>query len=154
MPAEKRSRPLTLYVLSLCILFSAINALGGGFVLLSDVSGGAMQLPLDWLKGSPFANYFIPGLFLFVVFGVGGLIVLYALWGRPDVPVLSGLSRLTHRHWAWTATLMLGLTLVLWILIQIVVIQQLHPLQFVMGTLGIVIALLDLLPDIRRFYQR
>ena len=54
-------------------MFGAINAFAGGY---SGVSG-APGVPLAWLAGSPFADYFIPSLILFVV--VGGALALAAL---------------------------------------------------------------------------
>jgi hypothetical protein len=48
----------------------AINALGGGFYGMA----GAEGVPVEWLKGSPFKDYFIPGLILFAV--IGGLFLV------------------------------------------------------------------------------
>ncbi|HLF76098.1 MAG TPA: hypothetical protein VJB57_01285 [Dehalococcoidia bacterium] len=45
--------------------FFALGAIAGGLVLLLYPSGGGpMQFDLEYLQGSPFVNYFIPGLFL------------------------------------------------------------------------------------------
>ncbi|NLB82118.1 MAG: hypothetical protein GX800_11050 [Clostridiaceae bacterium] len=40
---------------------------------------GAKGVPGEWLKGSPFSDYFIPGLFLFIVIGVSALFAGYSL---------------------------------------------------------------------------
>ena len=34
---------------------------------------GAENVPVEWLQGSPFHSYFIPGLFLFLT--VGGIVI-------------------------------------------------------------------------------
>lgn len=44
----------------------ALNAFGGGVYGMS----GAQNVPREWLEGSPFDDYFVPALILFV--GVGG----------------------------------------------------------------------------------
>jgi len=36
--------------------------------------GGGLDLPSEWLEGTPFSDYFIPGLILFIV--VGGACLL------------------------------------------------------------------------------
>lgn len=148
----EKKRPVSLYVLTLCLVFLSLNALGGGYVLLADTTGGMMGLPQEWLQGTPFPTYFVPGLFLFVVFGLGTLLVLYALWARPNVALLQNLSRPLHEHWAWAAALALGVTLILWIVIQYALLQHFHPLQAIIALLGIAIAAIDLLPGLRRYY--
>jgi len=55
------------YSLAYLLLFVALNAFGGGYYGFS----GAKNVPAKWLKNSPFLNYFIPGLILFIC--VGGL---------------------------------------------------------------------------------
>jgi len=52
-------------VLGVLLAFIALNAFGGGYYGMS----GAETVPREWLQGSPFTDYFIPGLFLFVVVG-------------------------------------------------------------------------------------
>jgi hypothetical protein len=53
------------YLLGALLTFGAINAFAGGYYGLS----GAKGVPLEWLAGSPFTDYFIPSLILFVVVG-------------------------------------------------------------------------------------
>jgi hypothetical protein len=69
MPAFKFSSYLSQriirYTLGSLLTFAGLNALGGGYYGMS----GAEKVPLKWLEGSPFNNYFMPGLILFVVVG-------------------------------------------------------------------------------------
>jgi hypothetical protein len=51
----------------------ALNAFGGGFYGMA----GAEKIPIEWLQGTPFHSYFIPGFFLFFV--VGGTCLLGAV---------------------------------------------------------------------------
>lgn len=146
-------RPLALYALTACLLFLGVGALYGGYHLITDATGGSLGMPLSYLAGSVFADYTVPGIFLFTVFGVGSLVALIVLWARPAVSWLNEVSRLTHEHWSWVLTLAIGATLILWIIIQYAVIRQFHPLQAIMAGLGVVIIGLDLLPSVRRYYQ-
>lgn len=83
-------------------LFVGIGALFGGIGLIADAEGLGMRD--DWLAGSAFADYRIPGLFLFVVIG-GGMLLAAAL--------TIARSSLT----SFAATVM-GLVLLLWLLIE------------------------------------
>ena len=55
------------------LAFGALNAFGGGYYGLS----GAPGVPTEWLEGSPFPDYFVPGLILLVV--VGGSLLVAAI---------------------------------------------------------------------------
>jgi hypothetical protein len=57
------------YVLGSLLAFGALNAFAGGYYGMS----GAEDVPKEWLEGSPFDDYFIPGLVLFVVVGGSSL---------------------------------------------------------------------------------
>jgi hypothetical protein len=61
------------YVLGMLLAFGALNALGGGYYGLC----GAPGVPVEWLAGSPFEDYFVPSMILFVV--VGGTLAFAAL---------------------------------------------------------------------------
>ncbi len=63
------------YALVVLQIFIGITAVLGGIGLVSDPSGAKMNVPLELLKNSPFANYLIPGLVLLLVIGVGHVVV-------------------------------------------------------------------------------
>ena len=63
-PAIARAHPAaTRYSLGGLLAFGALNAFAGGYYGMS----GAEDVPREWLEGSPFEDYFIPGLILFLV---------------------------------------------------------------------------------------
>lgn len=57
------------YLISFLFLFIALNAFGGGFYGMS----GAKDIPIQWLERSPFKNYFIPSLIIFILVGGSSL---------------------------------------------------------------------------------
>jgi hypothetical protein len=57
-----------------------LSAILGGARLVSDPTGASAALPLDWLQGSPFSDYFIPGLLLLVAIGLGTSVAAGATW--------------------------------------------------------------------------
>ncbi|HKR04567.1 MAG TPA: hypothetical protein VJY62_08010 [Bacteroidia bacterium] len=60
------------------LAFSALNAFGGGYYAFA----GAEGVPTEWLEGSPFSNYFIPGIILFVVVGGSFLLASISVFAR------------------------------------------------------------------------
>lgn len=64
-----------LRILSIVLLvFNGVGACFGGYMLVKDPTGQTLQMPVDQLQHSPFSDYFIPGLILLTVFGVGSMI--------------------------------------------------------------------------------
>lgn len=104
--------------------FIGLGALGGGFMLVRDPSGSALELPMSLLEGSPFSDFLIPGIFLLAVNGIGSLIG-------------AGLS-FTRRRYAQEIAIILGAILVAWIVIQVVIIRSFHWLHVLYFILGVV----------------
>ena len=104
--------------------FIGLGALGGGFMLVRDPSGSALELPMSLLEGSPFPDFLIPGMFLLAVNGVGSMIG-------------AGLS-FTRRRYAQEIAIVLGAILVAWIVIQVVIISSFHWLHVLYFILGVV----------------
>jgi hypothetical protein len=88
------------------------------------------------------------------VIGFGSLVVLLALWMRPDFGPLVKLTDWTHEHWAWAADVMFGIVVVLWIVLQYLIMQRFHPFQALILLVGVIVVALALLPDMRRYYAR
>jgi peptidoglycan/LPS O-acetylase OafA/YrhL len=103
-------KPIRIALGSLLLLLS-VNALGGGYYGMA----GARDVPAEWLEGSPFNNYFIPGLFLFVVIGGSALLAAILVFRR-------------HRHARQTA-LACGTITLLWIAIQVAIIGYVSWMQ-------------------------
>ena len=59
------------------LFFLGVSALFGGYMLVSDPSGKSLGMPLELLKGTPFIDYLIPGLILFLLIGVSSIIIAF-----------------------------------------------------------------------------
>jgi len=66
------------FVLGGLLVFGALNAFAGGYYGMS----GAENVPKEWLEGSPFEDYFIPGLVLFVFVGGSFLAAAIAVFAK------------------------------------------------------------------------
>lgn len=131
--------PLSFYVLLTTVLFQGLSGLAGGFGLILDPTGSNLSIPVEWLDGSPFDSYFIPGLILFFGLGVFPTYVAYGIW--------------SSRAWAWLSALLVGFMLIIWIAVEILVIgyQPVPPLQLIYGLLGFIIVVLLLFPTLRQY---
>ena len=113
------------FVAIILLLFNAVSALYGGWLLISDPSGKSLELPLYWLDHTPFDNYLTPGIILFIVNGLFSL--LFAVT-----------AILKFMNYSWLVILQ-GFILVGWLIIQLIMIREfsppLHGLYFSIGLL-------------------
>src|SRR3569623_379211 len=77
--ATQRPGPAAVrYLLGALLAFAALNAFAGGSYGLA----GAQGVPREWLRGSPFTDYFVPSLILVVVVGGSFLLATVAVFAR------------------------------------------------------------------------
>ena len=101
-----------------------LNAVGGGWYGLA----GAQGVDPAWLAGSPFSDYTVPSLFLLVVIGGGSFATAIAWWRRS--------------RFAPLLTLVTGLVVMAWIVIQVAIIgfnSPLQPISFIAGAVFAVV---------------
>ncbi|MGM0576961.1 MAG: hypothetical protein ACQEXJ_14650 [Myxococcota bacterium] len=92
-----------------------LSGLVGGWGLLSDPTGAALDMPLSLLDGTPFGDYLVPGVVLFTVIGVGNTLAVVLWRRRPRVSITLGAA--------------LGVFLVCWIVAQVAWIGLVNALQ-------------------------
>ena len=142
-----------LLALSVCLVFLSINGVIGGVLMLADPRGAPMGMPVSYLERTPFDSFIIPGLVLIFVWGCGSFVTLWGLWRRPQWPLLNRLSAPTGQHWAWTASVALGLALMVWLTVQVFTLPAVAVIQFILYALAALLVGLPLLPSMRRFYR-
>jgi hypothetical protein len=104
----------TLKITCIIILFiNGIGALWGGGGLIYDPSGTFMQMPLSFLEHTPFINYLIPGIILFIVNGLFSIFILLLIFRNHPL----------HMHFI----IIQGILLAGWISVQIALIQIFYP---------------------------
>lgn len=79
MPTPSHPKRLRL-LLGLIQAGVGLSAILGGAQLVSDPTGASAALPLEWLQGSPFSDYLIPGLLLLVAVGLGTSLAAGTTW--------------------------------------------------------------------------
>ena len=113
------------------LIFNGISASFGGGAIVLDPEGISLGMPVSWLEHSPFNNYLIPGIILFLIIGIGSIVTFI-------------LTYLKIKHYP-IAIISSGGALVIWIITQILMIQMLHFLQFLYGGTGILLVILGTL---------
>ncbi len=135
-----KRRPILIVFLIILVIFQGVSGVFGGAGLIIDPSGKSLQIPLEWLNGSPFDNYFIPGIVLFFVLGITPLIISFGLIKR--------------KYWSWYGSLFWGFALIIWILVEIIVIgfQADPPLQLIYGIVGVAILMLTFTRSVKNYF--
>jgi hypothetical protein len=107
-----------------------LGAVAGGIALMVGPRGEIIPMSTSLLAGSPFSDYFVPGLILFAIVGLGTLTVAVLAWR--DNP------------WAPLLTVGVGAALVIWLLVEFAVIGYTAdpPVQPAYLALGLVILVL------------
>ena len=113
------------FILGGSLALMAVNAVGGGCYGLA----GAKGVPVEWLVGSPFADYFVPSLILLIVVGGSSLAAAIAVFAR---------LRAARLLAAGAGVIALG-----WIVTQVAIlgfVSWLQPATAVVGSLVLLLA--------------
>lgn len=57
------------------LFFLGFWALLGGYGFIGSPDGASLQIPLEYLQDSPFQDYLIPGIILFLAIGVSSIVI-------------------------------------------------------------------------------
>lgn len=112
------------FFLGIIQIFVAIGAIPAGLSLILDPSGNGLGISTEILLGSPFRDFFIPGLFLFVVNGLFNILGAVLSFRRNKYTGIFGLG--------------LGIFLVMWVSIQVYITGLIHFLQPLFLVIGII----------------
>ncbi len=148
-----KNRTIEIYILALLVLTEAFGALYGGYSMIIDPTGEKLKFPAGMLDNTIFPDYLIPGIILFTLLGILPLFLAYSLLFKPDWHIFNFLNIYAGYHWAWTYTLYMSILLVLWINIQMILINIGSVIQGVTGLLGSFILILTLMPRVKRQYR-
>jgi len=121
---DKNFKSLRIFLLLTMVFqaFNGISAILGGIGLMGDPSGKALVMDTTWLENTPFTDFLIPGIVLFIVNGLGNLTGFI-------------LSIKKYRYAGHIAAVF-GLIMIIWIFSQVLWIGYrsfLQPLYFTTG---------------------
>lgn len=140
------------FILILLITIQVVSGFYGSYMLISDPYGSSF-ISAEFLKGTSFDSYLIPGLILLILLSIFPLLALIGLIFRPEWKWIDLINIRKSTHWGLTFALYTGLMLIIWIGTQVRMIGSVHPLQPVIMILGILITALCLIPSVKRNYK-
>lgn len=144
----KSSRNFLIFLLA----FLGLGALAGGAMFILAPNGDLIGMPVSVLEKSPFTNFFIPGLILFLILGLSPLFLIMALIKKYNSGFAEKFNCFTDMHWSWSFSLYIGFALIIWIQVQMQFIQMVHPLHVIYTFLGITIIFTAVLPQVRKLF--
>ena len=150
---KKQKKSIFVYVLLFAMIFQSISGLFGGCLFIINPSGDFIGMPLSNLSGTPFSDYLIPGIILFILLGIFPLFVAYSLIFKPNWERANVLNVYKDQQWAWTYSLYVSIMLIIWIDVQIMLIGYGAPIQIVYAFLGVFLLILTLIPSVKSFYS-
>lgn len=115
--------------LGLLQVMAAIGALPAGFLMIIEPDGSKLGMTSDILSGSPFNDFFIPGLALFLINGVFNIV--------------SAILSFYKYRYAYLLGSGLGAALIIWISVQVYSVGLTNfaqPLYFILGIYEIVLS--------------
>lgn len=122
-----RDHPAILWLLLAVLGQLSVRALIGGTALLMRPSGEIISLSTGPLDGTPFRDFLVPGIMLFVVFGVVPAVVCYALY--------------TRRWWGWATGVGVAVAMLIWVLVEVAVGFDRPTIYLNLGTAGAILVL-------------
>ena len=147
----KTARNIHLFLLA----FLGLSAIGGGGALIISPSGKLLGgLPLSLLQNSPFDNFLIPGIILFVVLGLFPTLLIFALLKKIPSPFAEGFNFFKDLHWAWSFSIYVAFALIIWLQTEMYFLQAVGWLHNFYMLFSILLIFVALLPQVRGFYKK
>ena len=110
-------------------LFVGLGAMAGGYAAISN-PWNPLGITVEALRLSPFQNFFIPGIVLFIVMGLGNIFCAF-------------LFRFKIRYQGYFSGVISG-ALVIWIIVQCIMLQAVASLHVIFFLIGFVQGILSL----------
>jgi hypothetical protein len=140
-------------ILIILLIFLAIGALIGGGAFIISPEGKLLRMPLSNLGSSPFKNFLIPGIILFLILGIIPLMLAFALIKNPACKLCERINLFGDMYWAWTFCIYIAFALIIWIQVEMVFLQTVIWMHTFYIGYSIIMILITLLPQIRNLYK-
>jgi len=145
--------PASVYFLCGLHLIIGVSASAGGGSLMLEPGGSLLGMNTSWLEHTPFANYFIPGLLLFLLNGIVSMLVFLGLIFQPGWKFFNYFNIYRDRHGAWTYSLFCGIISIAWIILQQAM-TAFFWLQPLIAGIGLLIIIITMMPSVIRHYLK
>ncbi len=137
------------------LLFLGLSALGGGALLIISPSGKLLGgLPLSILVHSPFNDFLLPGIILFLVLGLSPCLLAVTLVKKPVNRFAEHFNFFKDMYWGWSFSIYIAFALIIWIQVETIFVQGVGWLQTFYMLYAIPMIFVALLPQIRTHYKK
>ena len=116
-------------------------------------SGKLLGMEPEWLQGSPFHSYFLPGLLLFLFNGLLPLTAVAGLVTNSRIKWPGMLNLYPNRQWAWAWSVYSGIVAITWITLQLVMTSYFWIQPIIIFT-GLLILVTALVPSTMKYYEK
>jgi hypothetical protein len=140
-------------ILIILLAFLGVGALFGGGALIISPSGELLGMPLSMIKDSPFPNFLIPAIFLFVFLGLAPCLLIFALVKKPESKIAQRINLFKDMHWSWSFSVYIGLILIVWLQLEMMFIHSVHWSHTFYMFLAVAILIVAILPQVRNLYK-
>ena len=147
----RAGRPIGAWVLVGALGLIGLGGLVTGPMLIADPTGAVIGARVSWLEATPLPDWTLVGWFLLVAMGVVPSLILAGVLTRFSWPLAERLDPARHEHWSWTATQAMGAGLLVWIGLQVALIDLHGGPQPLFAMLGIVLLAVPRTPSVRRY---
>jgi len=134
--------------------FLGIGAIFGGGALTISPSGALLRMPLSLLEKSPFVNYLIPGIILFLILGIAPIGMVFALIKKPAVKFAEKFNFFQDMHWSWSYTIYIAFALIIWLQVEMQILQAVAWIHTFYMFLAIALIFVAILPQVRHLYKK
>ena len=148
-------RPVIVLLIIVLEVTLAFLGFASGITFLQDPSGKTHGMDTSILMTTPISNFTPVGLFFVLCYGILPCLVVYGLWKLPGWRWTDAFNKWTRQNWAWTATVVTGVILIVWIAVEVALIGS--PvglprfLQIAMALFGAILIALAMLPPVRTY---
>jgi hypothetical protein len=154
LTGKKEHHPPVSWILIVLLFFLGIGGMISGALLFAAPDGHLVGFTPGLLQGSPFPDFLVPGIVLFLLVGAFQFFTAIGLvtrtsWTGPDI-----INPFKSFHWAWTASWAAGVIMLIWIAVETSLLGYISGLQPIIAIWGIVLIVLTLLPPVRRYYRK
>lgn len=153
MKYKKGQIPVTCKLLIILHIILGIGAVFGGGALTIDPEGTLLGMPITILDQSPFHNFLIPGIILLLFLGVLPLIIAFNLINQKSSKIGDALNFSKDIHWSWSFSIYISFILIIWLCIQIYMINGISNVHLIYMTLGLLIQAITILPSVQDYYR-
>ena len=151
---KKEPHPPASWILIALLFFLGIGGMISGALLFAAPDGHLVGFMRGLLQGSPFPDFLVPGIVLFLLVGAFQFFTALGLltrtsWTGPDI-----INPSKSFHWAWTASWAAGVIMLIWIAVETSLLGYISALQPIIAVWGIALIVLTLMPPVRRYYRK